>query len=99
MSVYCKSEDCKHNEYDWCTLQWVSVKKDGFPKEEGQYLCLVEHKFYYILSFAKKLKSVDKYAFEGCNRKGFYDYDSEWGYCWYSDVSHWMPLPKLPSDI
>lgn len=79
-------------------LKWVSVEKDGFPKKEGLYLCLTENKYYRLLSFAKKLKSVCKYDFAGCNHPNFYDYDSECGYYEFDGVSYWMPLPERPMD-
>lgn len=79
--------------------EWLSVEKDGFPKKNGRYLCLTEYKYYRILSFAKKLKSVSKYDFEGRNYSGFFDYDSEYGFYEFGGVTHWMPLPELPKEM
>ena len=78
--------------------EWFSVK-DRLPDENGNYLCCWgEHKSIVIFSFAKNLRKVDKYDFKGINRAGWYDCDSEWGYCERTNVTHWMPLPELPKE-
>ena len=74
---------------------WISVK-DRLPARNGRYLCLIDSKFYMILSFAKKLKAVDKYDFKNVNRPGFYEYDSEYGHYEINNITHWMPLPERP---
>ena len=80
-------------------MKWISVK-DKLPDKDGRYLCCWgEHKYIVIYSFAKKLSKVDKYDFKGKNRKGWYDYDSEWGYSEMCGVTHWMPLPELPKEL
>ena len=64
--------------------KWISVK-DRLPKKRGEYLCVVDglnkRPNIYILYYA--------------NERGFYDYDSEYGY-YEVEVSYWMPLPKMP---
>ena len=82
--------------------KWISVK-DKLPDKNGTYLCcwnghIGAKPCISIYSFAKNLRKVDKYDFEGKNRAGWYDYDSEWGYGEMCDVTHWMPLPKLPKE-
>lgn len=73
---------------------WISVK-DRLPEEEGQYI--VTTKFgIKISSFSNNLYKIDKYDFEdykGKQRKGFYNYDSEYGY-FEQDVLAWMPTPE-----
>lgn len=46
--------------------------------------------------FSPNLEIVDHFDFEGENRPGFYEYDSEAGYYEITNVTHWMPLPKPP---
>ena len=76
--------------------EWISVK-DKLPNKDGKYLCCwCDGKYIDIYSFAKNLRKVDEIDFKGMNRKGWYDYDSEWGYCEQESVTHWMPLPELP---
>lgn len=80
--------------------EWISVE-DRLPNKNGTYLCCQEfygHKSISIYSFAKNLRKVDKYDFQGINRAGWYDYDIEWGYCERDNVTHWMPLPELPKE-
>ena len=73
---------------------WISVE-DRLPEEEGQYI--VTTKFgIKISSFSNNLYKIDKYDFEdykGKQRKGFYNYDSEYGY-FEQDVLAWMPMPE-----
>lgn len=76
--------------------EWISVK-DRLPKKNGDYLCY-DGNYIRLLSFAKSLYSVDKYTFTNEHRSGFYDYDIEWGYCEWDEVTHWMPLPKPPKE-
>lgn len=78
--------------------EWISVK-DRLPNKDGKYLCCWDfngHKSIAIYGFAKNLSKVDKYDFKGKKHKGWFDYDSEWGYGEMSGVTHWMPLPELP---
>lgn len=53
-----------------------------------------------IKSFAKKGNRLDPYDSATRGKKNiFYDYDSEYGYLVYDDVTHWMPLPKPPEVV
>ena len=77
---------------------WISVK-DRLPNEEGRYLTANVNSKYKpidIYSFAFNRSDVDEYSMPNSGA-GFYDYDSEWGYCSIDDeVTHWQPLPKPP---
>ena len=82
--------------------EWISVK-DKLPNKNGKYLCcwsgcINDKPCISIYSFATNLSRINKYDFQGKNRKGWYDYDSEWGYGEMCGVTHWMPLPKLPKE-
>ena len=82
--------------------KWISVK-ERLPDKDGAYLCCWKLSYddrycTHIYSFAKNLHKVDKYDFKGKKRAGFYDYDSEWGYCEMEGITHWMPLPELPKE-
>ena len=74
--------------------KWISVK-DRLP-EGGDYLTCNDSKRLHIYSYAKNLSKVDKDDFYRVRRGGWYDYDSEWGFCEVKGVTHWMPLPEPP---
>lgn len=79
--------------------EWISVK-DRLPEKNGKYLCFRKYNVLsggniQIYSFAHNLKKVDKYDFRH-NKSGWYDYDSEYGYCEVDNITHWMPLPEPP---
>lgn len=76
---------------------WISVK-DRLPARNGRYLCLIESRFYMLLSFAKRLERVDEYNFENLDRPGFFEYDNEYGHYEINSVTHWMLLPKRPME-
>lgn len=80
---------------------WINVK-DRFPNKNGSYLVVYNVFQRYTLMdvkrFAKDLYSVDKYAFPNEHRPGWYEYDNEYGYIERNDITHWMPLPKLPKE-
>lgn len=87
------------DEHGWVSVKdmlprWISVE-EKLPEEEGQYI--VTTKFgIKISSFSNNLYKLDKYDFadyKGKQRKGFYNYDSEYGY-FEQDILAWMPTPE-----
>lgn len=78
--------------------EWISAK-DGLPKENGDYLCVLEsfaHRHIEVMGFANNLAKFDKDVFGKKKRKGWYLYDGEWGFIEMDNITHWMPLPELP---
>lgn len=86
--------------------QWISVK-DRLPSQDGYYL--VAYKLqtippiwqFNVYPFALDLYKTDKFDFPRKKYKGksgFYFYDSEYGFCEDSRVTHWMPLPQPPKE-
>ena len=80
--------------------KWTSTK-EKLPENKGKYLCVEEfcgHSFMSILGFVKNLYKVDKYAFKGKTRPGFFE--SNMGCETYecTGVTHWMPLPEMPKE-
>lgn len=64
-----------------------------------KYLCVLksfDNNYYYeILTYYNNLREgIDKYDFEG---KGFYRYDSSWGYRKVNDVIAYKPIEKYIS--
>ena len=47
-----------------------------------------------VLSWANNLEEVDEFDFYNEKHGGWYELDSEWGYCERNGVIAWMPLPK-----
>ena len=75
---------------------WTPVT-ERLPAEEGRYLCAYGKNLMCVYSFSNDLFSVDdydfaKYKFE--KKKGFYAYDSEWGYWEVDFIKAWQPLPE-----
>lgn len=88
----------EHNKY-----QWHDLRKDpsDLPKENGKYLCEYEIipglTTMRVYMFANDLYDVDDFNFQrykNKHKKGFYDYDSEYGYYKAGSVIAWTSLPK-----
>ena len=47
-----------------------------------------------VLPYSNNLYKIDKYDFSRSDKKGFYNFDSDYGYCRRNDVIAWQPLPK-----
>ena len=83
--------------------EWISVK-DRLPDEAGTYLCAeysnqFNKHYIRVFKFTKNLYKVDSCDFKDEKGvSGFYDYDAEWGYSYFRNVTHWMPLPELPKE-
>ena len=81
-------------------MEWISVK-ERLPDKNGEYLCCVRSSYYCcrsICSFALNLEQIDEYDFYGKKYCGWYDYNSEYGYFEMDGITHWMPLPEIPSN-
>lgn len=104
----CKNyEEALKDAVDELTMtEWISVK-DRLPSQDGYYL--VAYKLqtvpliwqFDVYPFALDLYNTDKFDFPRKKYKGksgFYFYDSEYGFCENSRVTHWMPLPKPPKE-
>lgn len=83
-------------------IDWISVK-ESLPTKDGRYLTAHSAHIYgktypysyEVLGFSLNLYAVDKYDFpkkQYKNKKGFYYYDSEYGYGEQSDVEFWATL-------
>ena len=85
--------------------EWTPVSEE--PPEDGPYFVTVERMdgkpIVDIGSFAKDLNEVDEFDFpKNLYKSGWYDYDSEYGYCVDTNVTAWMQLPqpyKAKSEI
>lgn len=73
--------------------EWIPVS-ERLPKEDARYLCQNSYGLMQVMRWANNLEEVDDFDF--CDKKygGWYEYDSEWGYCERKEVVAWQPLPK-----
>ena len=85
---------------------WYSFKECGYPEEDGQYLGIVKifnkNYSYSIVSFSNNLYGVDNWDFPKSdyqNKKGFYNYDSEYGYYEVGDIICWAKMPKMSEEV
>lgn len=73
------------------------------PKENGAYLVSLtsftgKHTWQDVCKFANNLEKVDNFDFKGIKRAGWYSY-KDGDYYEVDDITHWMPLPKLPKEV
>lgn len=73
--------------------EWIPCS-ERLPKKDGRYLCQNSYGLMQVIRWANNLEKVDDFDF--CDKKygGWYEYDSEWGYCERKEVVAWRPLPK-----
>lgn len=80
-------------------MEWISVK-DKLPDKDGKYLVCTKSflgRFTRIISYTLNYDS----PFEEEHMQGraiWYNYSGEAGDYEVDNVTHWMPLPDLPSD-
>ena len=76
---------------------WIPCS-ERLPEKNGDYLCCSSGMAIITCGFANELYKVDEWDFcdyKGKSKKrGFYDYDSEYGYYEVDNVVAWMPLPE-----
>ena len=108
LELVCKNyEEALKDTVDELTMtEWISVK-DRLPSQDGYYLVaykldVIPQRWHFnVYPFSLDLYKTDKFDFPRKKYKGksgFYFYDSEYGNCENSRVTHWMPLPKPPKE-
>jgi hypothetical protein len=88
----------KLNNSQQRTGQWIPVS-ERLPEKRGDYLItqkatFTDYVYISVAGYALNLHDVDEYDFADKKRRGWYEYDSEWGYRELDDVTAWMPLPE-----
>lgn len=73
--------------------EWIPVS-ERLPNEDARYLVQMSYGIMRVLSWANVLEKVDDFDFYNEKHGGWYELDSEWGYCERNEVIAWMPLPK-----
>lgn len=73
--------------------RWIPCS-EKLPKEDARYLVQMSYGIMKVLSWANVLEKVDDFDFYNKKHSGWYEYDSEWGYCEKNEVLAWMPLPE-----
>jgi hypothetical protein len=86
-------------------VEWHDIR-NGFPTDENKtYLCIEKSILsgMYLKSiyrYSNNLHKLDRYDFPDKNmKKGFYDYDGEYGYSSRDKVLFWAECPMLPEKI
>lgn len=78
--------------------EWISVK-DRLPDRADDYLVcrnLWGNNIISVCTWTDNLEKIDDFNFYHKTRAGWFDYDIEYGYFEYNDVTHWMELPEAP---
>lgn len=77
-------------------IEWLLFKNNP-PEKNGKYLVVTEHGNIRTLEYATNLSEIHD-DFEDENHSGWFFYDGEYGFCEYTGVRYWMPLPELPKE-
>lgn len=80
----------------YVVYKWISVS-DELPKRNGKYLVVANHGAVRTLEYATNLSEIHD-DFEDESHNGWFFYDGEYGFCEYTGVTHWMPIPELPKE-
>lgn len=81
-----------YKPYPSAEAEWIPVS-EKLPNEDARYLAQMSYGIMQVLSWANNLEEVDDFDFYNEKHGGWYEFDSEWGYCERHDVLAWMPLP------
>lgn len=73
--------------------EWIPCS-EKLPKENAKYLVQMSYGIMRVLSWANNLEEIDDFDFYNKKYGGWYELDSEWGYCERHEVVAWMSLPK-----
>lgn len=68
------------------------------PEEACECLVCVKHGSSRHAIIAQYTPCYDGFSLHLEGKSCFYDYDSEYGDCEVSNITHWMPSPDLPED-
>lgn len=78
---------------------WIKVT-DKLPTQLGRYLVVKDFShitFIDICHFAPVAEEFSEIYFKGNKNPIFFCRDSEWGWVETDYVTHWLPLPPLPT--
>lgn len=79
--------------------QWIPCS-ERLPEEDGSYLCTYGKYHMGVYRFSNDLYSIDDYDFTDYKGvRGFYVYDSEWGYSEVDYITAWTELPKAYKGV
>jgi hypothetical protein len=70
-------------------MEWKSIKENGYPEKEDDYLIYSEKGDIYVAYFYKYSKYTEWVIRCECQRAEDCLLDQDL-------ITHWMPLPKLP---
>lgn len=82
-------------------MEWISIKNKK-PEEDGDYLVIDTKKDCWIAKFTKKYQWLFKTENENCCMcvcPNFDDKEADGRTGRYRELTHWMPLPKIPEDL
>lgn len=79
-------------------VEWISVK-DRLPEKDGEYVVYVQYPHVHLIMIISWASNYKGFYPDLKGRAVWYDYDSEYGDCEITDVTHWMELPTPPEGV
>ena len=74
---------------------WISVK-DRLPEKDGDYVVYIQYPYSNLIMIISWTNNYKGFYPDLKGKAVWYDYDSEYGDCEITNVTHWMPLPLPP---